>query len=427
MARKVLIIDDDQSMRWVLKRALDQAGYEVITASTGEEGISSLSRNGADVVLLDLKMPGMDGLAVLRRIKQVKNNLPVILLTAYASVPTAVEAMRLGAIDYLRKPFDVEEMRFTIARALDQQNMARELKRLSSELQGKYRFEAIVGKSRQTSELLKVLKAASETDFNVLVLGESGSGKALAAQVIHHNSARATASLLEVDCASLPTAAIHARLFGSDSDVEGFRHHPGLWKEATGGTVLLRRVETLDASLQTRLLTTVQDASVRVLSTASADLPSLVDIGEFNKELHKVLGQIVVTISPLRERRGDLPILVGHFLGRREITPVARQAILKHTWPGNVAELRDTLEGASALANGIIDLDDLPAEVTDSLSAQEQLPFRLPSDGINLDEVERQLIVQALQQTGGNKTKAAQLLGLTRHTLLYRMEKHSLT
>jgi two-component system NtrC family response regulator len=419
MPQTVLVIDDDNNMRWVIRRALTQAGYNVAMAASGEEGLELLAQEPIDLVLLDLKMPGLDGLGVLRRFRQGPADVPVILLTAYASVQTAVEAMKLGATDYLSKPFDVEALKLAVERALRERALAHEVARLRAQVSALAARPEIVGKSAVMAELLGRLSAVAAAAGHVLVTGEPGTGKRLLARAMHL-SAPCERPLMEFDVAALPGDRTERELFGQTVTVGGVGTHlEGVLDRAMGGTLLLTALDRLSPTGQERLATLLPKANLRLIATAT---------GPLSETLHQALAPLIVTVPPLRERRDDAPLLVKHFLGERGLTPLALQALLRYDWPGNVAELRRVVERAAALAPAgeAIDLEHLPEAVAASLTVPERVPFRLPPGGVNLEEVERELIRQALERVHGNKTRAAELLGLTRHTLLYRLEKYGL-
>jgi two-component system NtrC family response regulator len=419
MPQTVLVIDDDNNMRWVIRRALTQAGYNVAMAASGEEGLELLAQEPIDLVLLDLKMPGLDGLGVLRRFRQGPADVPVILLTAYASVQTAVEAMKLGATDYLSKPFDVEALKLAVERALRERALAQEVARLRAQVSALAARPEIVGKSAVMAELLGRLPAVAIAAGHVLVTGEPGTGKRLLARAIHLSSPRQR-PLVEFDAAALPGDRAERELFGQTVTVGGVGTHlEGALDKAMGGTLLLAALDRLSPTGQERLAALLPKANLRLIATATGPLSAV---------LHQALAPLIVTVPPLRERRDDVPLLVKHFLGERALTPLALQALLRYDWPGNVAELRRLVERAAALAPARekIDLEHLPEAVAASLTVPERVPFRLPPGGVHLEEVERELIRQALERAHGNKTRAAELLGLTRHTLLYRLEKYGL-
>lgn len=418
----VLIVDDESNMRWVLQRALEKAGYQTLTAARGEEALSVAALNRVDLALVDLKMPRMDGLAVLRELRRRQPDLPVILLTAYATVPTAVEAMRLGALDYLRKPFDVEEVLFKVANALQRQAFQAERDALTTRLRAAADFSRFVGSSPALAEPLKRAHVAATNDHPALITGEPGTGKTLLARLIHGNSRRPDAPLVEIDCGSLTPQALHQELLGDN----------GAWQQALGGTLLLRRLHLLPAALAEPVAahlaalrrTPERPAGLRIMATASGELP---------ETLQKLLEGIRIELPPLRQRLDDLPLIVQHLAPDCKLSGLARSALLAYSWPGNVSELAAVLAHARTLAgDGPIEVAHLPARITTPSpeTTENTVPvaatFRLPPGGIDLEQVERELIRQALEIARGNKSQAARLLGLSRHTLLYRLEKHGL-
>ncbi|MEW6232457.1 MAG: sigma-54 dependent transcriptional regulator [Chloroflexota bacterium] len=418
MPYTILILDDDNNMRWVLRRALTQAGYNVAMAATGEEGLELLSREPIDLVLLDMRMPGLDGLGVLRRFRESREDVPVILLTAYASVQTAVEAIKLGAWDYLGKPFDVDELKLLIARALEQREERAEIRRLRAQVVAEQQVGEIVGKSKAMVELLEQLPALAARPENILITGDEGTGKRLVARALWQRAAGVCAIAAELDLKLLPENLLERELFGHKVALAGVSaHREGLLERSRGGCVLLSNLHRLGAAGQEHLAGLLTTLRIRVVATASSPLaPALM----------QSLSAIELQMPSLRERREDIHLLVRHFAGGRECTALALQALESYHWPGNVAELKRVAERAAVLAEGPIDLEHLPPEVAYGLSGAAKVPFRLPPGGIALEEVEKELVRQALELAHGNKTQAARLLGLTRHTLLYRLQKYGL-
>ncbi len=425
MTRTILVVDDDRNMRWVLKKALEKAGYAVETAEDGESGLFALVQHPIDLVVLDLKMPGADGLGVLRQIQRRRPNLPVILLTAHPTVPTAVEAMRLGAADYLRKPFDVEEMRFKIARTLERRALDEQVARLSDRQREQLGFTHLIGTTDVWLRLLEGAGRAAASDRPLLVWGEPGTGTTTLAMALHRNSPRAGQPLEVVDGGLLSPDALRQELLA-----EG-----GALARALGGTLLLDHAERLPLAIQSNLgrelaaLVERRGAlpAPRLIAVASAGPEATTPDGLLQPDLWQLVSAIALRVPPLRERRDDLPLLLKHFAGDRVIAPAARGALLAHDWPGNVRELQGVIARALALAgDGPIELAHLPETIVRVGRANRSTPFELPPEGVNLEEVERDLIRQALTLAQGNKAQAARLLGLSRHTLLYRLEKYGL-
>ncbi len=416
MTRSILIIDDEPNMRWVLGRALEQAGYTIHGADSGDEAASLLLREAIDLVLLDLKLKGEDGLTILRRLRERQPELVVIMLTAYGTVPTAVEAMQLGAADFLRKPFDVEEVVFKIARALERRAMQQELARLTLQQRSAPVFETLIGLAVSWQSLLKQARTAAATDRNILIVGEAGSGRATLARAIHVASVRHGAPLGELDMGLYHPSAQHAALVGAQSN-------DGAWNEAGSGSLLLRGLAEAPA---------VHDALANLLTTrASGTGPRLLVLEADASALSEMITAhlpMQLHVPPLRERPGDALLLARHFSGEQAITAQAAQAIEHYRWPGNVAELRSALLRAAQLAGtSPIDSTHLPVHVVAASGPSDSRGIGLPPEGVNLEVVEQDLIRQALERARGNKSKAAELLGLSRHTLLYRMEKYGIT
>jgi DNA-binding NtrC family response regulator len=416
MPRSILIIDDEPNMRWVLGRALEQAGYTLHGAGGGEEAASLLSREPIDLVLLDLKLKGEDGLTILRRLRERQPELVVIMLTAYGTVPTAVEAMQLGAADFLSKPFDVEEVTFKIARALERRAMQQELARLSLQQRSAPVFATLIGLAVSWQSLLDQARTAAATDHGILIVGEAGSGRATLARAIHVASLRHGAPLGELDLGLYHPAAQYAALFGTNGN-------DGAWNAAGSGALLLRGLAAAPA---------VHDPLATILTTRAARAgPRLLVLEADASALPEPLMAhlpMQVRVPPLRERPGDALLLARHVVGEHMITAPAAQAIEDYRWPGNVAELRSALLRAAQLAGtSPIDRIHLPVHVVAAPGPSDSRGIGLPPEGVNLEAVEQDLIRQALARARGNKSKAAALLGLSRHTLLYRMEKYGIS
>jgi two-component system, NtrC family, response regulator AtoC len=425
MAQTILIIDDDRNMRWVLKKALAKAGYAVETAEDGESGLFTLVQQPVDLVVLDLKMPGADGLGVLRQIVGRRPDLPVILLTAHPTVPTAVEAMRLGAVDYLRKPFDVEEIRYKIAHALERQALSAQVVRLKDRQAAQPGFTTLVGTTAVWLRLLEQAERAAAANRPLLVWGEPGAGTTSLALAMAANSPRAGQPLEVVDGTLLSPEALRGELLA-----EG-----GALARALGGSLLLDHAEHIPADIQANLgqqlaILLEREGALpppRLIAVAGAGSQVTAPDALLQPDLWRLVSAIVLRVPPLHERRDDLPLLLKHFAGAKTIAPAARSALLAYDWPGNVRELQGTVARALALAgDGPIELAHLPEAIARSGPAEHSTRLELSPAGLNLEEVERNLLRQALALARGNKAQAARLLGLSRHTLLYRLEKYGL-
>lgn len=413
MTRTILIVDDEPNMRWVLGRALEQTGYVVHNAESGDDATGLLSRASIDLVLLDLKLRGEDGLTILRRLRERQPDLVVLILTAYGTVPTAVEAMQLGAADFLRKPFDVEEVVFKIARALERRAMQQELARLAVLQRSTPAFDTLIGAEISWRRLVDQARHVALTDDAMLIVGEPGSGRTTIARALHVASRRANAPLIELDLSIYHESAQDRALFGG-------AERDGAWSAAGNGTLLLQglaEATSVHQALIERLASRDTGAGPRLFVIA-VDESSL--SGAFQAQLPARL-----RIPPLRERAGDILLFTHHFAPEHSITPAALQLLERYAWPGNLTELRSVLERATQLAGTeLIDAIHLPERLHAAIVAA---PNQLPVEGVNLEQLEQTLIRQALGRAHGNKSRAAELLGLTRHTLLYRMEKYGIS
>ena len=413
MTRSILIVDDEPNMRWVLGRALEQAGYVVHSAENGDDATGLLAHVPIDLVLLDLKLRSEDGLTILRRLRERRPDLVVLILTAYGTVPTAVEAMQLGAADFLRKPFDVEEVVFKIARALERRAMQQELVRLTVLQRSAPAFDALIGTEASWRRLVEQARQVALTDDAVLIVGEPGSGRTTVARAVHVASRHANAPLIELDLSVYHVAAQERVLFGA-------AERDGAWSAAGSGTLLLHglaQATALHAGLLACMANRNPGAGPRLLVIAR-DERSLPDA--FQAHL-----AVQLHIPPLRERAGDICLFAHHFAPEQIISPAALQLLERYSWPDNLNELRSVLDRATLLAGTEpVDVSHLPERLH---AAATPTPDLLPPEGINLEQLEQTLIRQALEQAHGNKSRAAELLGLTRHTLLYRMEKYGIS
>jgi two-component system response regulator AtoC len=451
----VLVVDDDASMRHVLSVILTDRGYEARAVASGEDALRELAAREYDLVLTDVRMPGMGGLELLRRIQAQDPEQLVIVMSAYGSQEAALEAMKAGAYDYLSKPFRPDEVVLVLRKAEERERLARENRRLRGELQGAYRPEAIVGTSLAMGELLKQVRKLAPQRATVLLQGESGTGKELVARALHELSPRASMPFVAVNCGAIPAELVEAELFGHvrGAFTDAVRAKKGLAAEADGGTLFLDEVGELPLAVQVKLLRFLQDQEVRpvgdvrsrrvdarVVAATSRDLGRDVAGGRFREDLLYRLDVVRLRLPPLRERMEDVPALAAHFLARHAglrsdlpgvaLGEDARDALLAHRWPGNVRELEHALERAVVLADGpLIHELDLP----DTVRAPAAPPAGAGADGPEDLSVKRatraleeRLIRAALERTGGNRTRAAELLDLSYRALLYKIREYGL-
>ena len=445
MPSSILIVDNEKNMRFVIGRALSSAGHDVREATSGEDALKAFEEAIPDLIILDQRMPGMGGLATLTEIKKDHPDLPVIMLTAHGNVESAVQAMKAGATEYLTKPFDVAELQLTVARALKVGNLIREVDYLRGELERDYDTSGIVGESRLMKNVLETVSRVAASDANVMVYGESGTGKELIARALHEQSNRGRNPFIQLSCAALPETLLESELFGYEKGAftGAAGSKPGRFELADSGTLFLDEIGDISLTVQVKLLRVLEQMSferlggsktlrvdIRLIGATNRDLSSMVKEGEFREDLFYRLNVIPITLPPLRERRGDIKLLAQHFLSRfstdKELSAESQKLLDDYHWPGNVRELRNTIERSTILSRGkIIGPDDLPEEIRQGVSLSSNT-IRLPAEGVALEKVERELITQALERTVGNRTKAAELLGISRHTLLYRIEKYGL-
>ena len=433
---KILIVEDEPKMAFLLEAELKDAGHRTTSVTDGMEAVRRVEREHFDIVITDLRMEGMDGIEVLERVKGLDPQTEVVLITAYATAQTAVDAMKKGAYDYIIKPFDVEELKLLVKRIEEKQGLLYE----NALLQEKARREGLLvgGRSPAMRKVLELIDKVAPTDATVLVLGESGTGKELVARRIHHLSPRRDRPLVAVHCATFPENLLESELFGYERGAftGATRRKVGHFEYADGGTIFLDEVGELPTSVQAKLLRFLQErqftriggvepvrVDVRVIAATNRDLEREVMEGRFREDLFYRLNVFPIELPPLRERREDIPLLVEHFLRQRNrppdvVSPEAMEALLTYDWPGNVRELENVIERALILAGEERITPDLLPFGRPKAGAKVELP----DEGVNLEEVERELIIQALEKTGWNKAKAAKLLGISRRRLYSRME-----
>lgn len=445
---KILIADDEINMIWALKKVLTKEGYEVTSADDGLKAIECFKKQEPDLVILDLKMPKMDGMEVLENIKRMNPKIPVILITAHGSTKLAVDAMKLGALDYISKPFDIEELRVIIRKALEYKSLNDEVSYLRNKL--KEDNPKIIYKSKIMDDLLNLVYKVAPTDATVLVLAESGTGKELIANALHEYSNRSKGPLIKINCGALPENLLESELFGYEKGAftGAASRKKGKFELAQGGTIFLDEIGEISEAMQIKLLRVLQEkefervggeetikGDFRVIAATNKDLKEMVDNKEFREDLYYRLNVIPINIPALRNRREDIPLLIDYFIekysaqmgkSKMKISNSALEKMINYKWKGNIRELQNIIERCVILSWGNeITEDLLPEDIKGALSTVDS-NYVLPDEGILLEEVERNLIIQALERTELNQTKAAKLLGITRHTLLYRLEKYNI-
>lgn len=442
---KILLIDDDENLCRVMAHQLKQMNYKVKTAQTGEEGLRIFKTESFDVILSDINLPGISGMDVLAKIREKDKNVIFILITAYGSVENAVAASKIGADDYLTKPFGKEAMRFVIEKALRFRQLRQENLRLKVELSHKFGFEALVGRSPKMEALIQMAARIALSESTVLILGESGTGKELLARGIHANSTRRNGPFVTVNCPSIPEQLLESELFGhvKGSFTGALKDRRGKFEMAAGGTIFLDEIGDLKFDLQSKLLRVLQEreiervgeskpipVDVRIIAATNKNLEQMMKNGEFREDLYYRLRVLPLEIPPLRERREDIVPLVHHFLEKYAngaeftILPETLGLLEKYDWPGNVRELENVIERAVVLSPyAIISPDLLPPEIQNQ--RLEQGKSARDSDK-TLPQMEENAIREALRKTGGNRSQAAKLLGIPRHVLLYRLKKYGM-
>ena len=453
MGDTILLVDDDSSVRRVMQMQLSEAGYQVQLAATGGEALRILADSAPKLVITDLRMPDLDGIELLRRISEDEIHTTVIMITAFGSIETAVQAMRLGAYDYVTKPIDYDALLAAVHRAMERQNLIDEVRNLRSALDRRYGFENIIGHSKTLLRVLEQAARVAQHDSTVLIQGETGTGKELLARAIHYNSRRRSQPFVTINCGAIPKDLIEAELFGYARGAFTGAHanKPGKVESADGGTLFLDEIGELPLESQVKLLrliqqgeiervgsTTPRTINVRIVAATHRNLSAMAEDGAFREDLFYRLAVVPLFLPPLRERKEDIPELAEHLfhlakerhgMQNVRVAPSVIARMSTYRWPGNVRELENAVERMLVLSNGEqIGESDLPAELRAVSQPQQNssLLLELPEDGISLEGIERELLLRALEKAGGNQTKAARYLDISRRTFIYRMEKHGI-
>jgi len=451
MSRRILVIEDEEKLRRVVQLQLQTSGYDVELAATAEEGLAAAER--ADLVLTDLRLPGMSGLDFLERMHTAKPGLPIVMMTAFGSVETAVEAMKKGAADFLVKPFSLDHLTAVVGKALEMQALRDENRRLRQELGGRYQLDNIVGQSAAMQEVFAMVLRAAPTKATVLLAGESGVGKDMIARAIHYHSPRKDRPFIKINCTAIPENLMESELFGYEKGAFTGANttKPGKFELADTGTVFLDEIGDVPLAIQVKLLRILQEreferlgsnktrhVDVRVVAATNVDLRRALEEGTFREDLYYRLNVLPIHIPALRERREDVPYLAEHFIRKHaselgtaelELSDGAAEKLKAYSWPGNVRELENVIERSLVLATGSrleaeeVRLDMAPRARAAAASGSD--PMFLP-DGMTLDQYEEAIIREAMKRAQGNKSHAARLLGLTRNALRYRLSQMGL-
>ena len=449
VTRTVLVVEDEAPQRELIANILRREGFEVESVGDAECALEAVAARTPDLVLCDWRLPGRSGGELLEEIRRAGHDCAFVVMTAYGSIAHAVEAVHLGADDYLAKPFERDGLLLAVRRVLRTRSLEAENRRLREAIREEDRFGELIGRSPAMQTLYRTIEKVGATDATVLIVGESGTGKELVARTLHRASRRADRAFVAVNCAAIPETLIESELFGHERGAftGAHRRRAGRFEEAEGGTLLLDEIASMPLPLQATLLRVLQErrftrlggsgelsCDVRVLAASNRDLPGLVADGEFREDLYYRINVVPVALPPLRDRREDIPLLAASFLARFAahhgvevdgLPPVVLRSLMEYHWPGNVRELANVVERLVLLAeNGSIRADDLPMEIREPRASIDAGGFRLPTGGLDWDAMERALLEQALARCDGNRAAAARLLGLSYKQFLYRLAKH---
>lgn len=449
--RRVLVVDDEESFRHMLSVILEKEGYEAETAKDGREALEKLESDLFDEVLCDIRMPRMDGIQFLKEAKKIHADSTIIMMSAYGTLDTAIEAMKLGAYDYVSKPFKPDEIILTLKKAEERERLRRENIYLRKEVKKEYNFNNIISKNEKMAAIFDTIVKVARYKSTILITGESGTGKELVAKAIHFNSDRSASPFVAVNCGAIPENLLESELFGhmKGSFTDAVRTKKGLFEEADGGTLLLDEIGELPLSLQVKLLRVLQDGEIRrigdsrsikidlrIVAATVKDLDKAVKEGHFRDDLFYRLNVLPVRIPPLRERKEDIPLLVDHFIAKindnlgktvRGVTPDALKILLRYSWPGNVRELENVVERGLVLTEtDAIDVENLPPEVHRSSESSAFSQLEEYSIKKTTRILETELIRKALRKTHGNHTHASKILEISHRTLLYKIKEYGI-
>jgi len=444
---RILIVDDEEQMRELLVKVLDKNGYQVSAAGDGEQALALLEKEPVDLVVTDVRLPGIGGLEALKAIKELNPEIVVIIMTAFGSIDQAVQAVKEGAYDYINKPFKIDEMLLTMEKALEERRLRHEVTTLRKELRTRYHFESIIGKSRAMQEVFSLIEQVGGSRSTVMIYGKSGTGKELVAKAIHYNSQRASKSFVAVNCAAIPSELLESELFGHEKGAftGAIATKVGKFELATGGSLFLDEVGSMRLDLQAKILRALQEREiervggtrtikidVRVIAATNRDLKKAVEEDAFREDLYYRLNVVPITLPDLKDRQEDIPLLANHFMQKfaqesnpaiREISKEAMAILLSYPWPGNVRELENVIERAVTLGHGpAIQPSDLPQHLAGGAGPVEKALVHEAT----LEDLERDYIKAVLRQTKGHQIRAAAILGIDRRTLYRKIRRYNI-
>lgn len=447
---RILIVEDEKSMREVLKILMEGEKYEVVSASDGLEGLSYITNDIFDLVITDIKMPKVGGFELLKKVKEISPDTIVIMITAFGTTEAAIDAMKLGAYDYINKPFKIDEIRLIVEKALEKKRLSEEVSLLRKKVKTTYRLENIIGQSPQMQEIFRLIPKVAESNSNVLIIGESGSGKELVAMALHNLSHRKDRNFVAINCAAFPEGLLESELFGHmrGSFTGAMHNKQGLFEIADSGSIFLDEIGEMPINLQAKILRVLENGSfrrvggttdikvdVRVISATNKDVKEEIASGRFREDLFYRLNVVPIHIPPLRERKEDIPLLVEHFLRKisnqsRKITPEAMKILMGYPWKGNVRELENVIERTALLTEKEeITPAELPNEIAGYADEAKEIP-ELTEEGIDIDkiigDIEKRYLLRALEKSGGVKKEAAKLLNLSFRSFRHRLSKYNI-
>ncbi|PYV45910.1 MAG: DNA-binding response regulator [Acidobacteria bacterium] len=452
----ILVVDDETELREAISAYLKQEGYEIQQASSGEQALDSLKKNAFDILITDMKLPGVDGKTVLQEALAIYPEIIGIIITGYGTIESAVQAMKSGAYDYIAKPFQLVEMSLLIKQALERRRLKEENAYLKTQLKEKYRFESIIGNSKPMQEIFQLVDTIAATNSTILITGETGTGKELIAKAIHFNSQRKDQKIVSINCGAIPETLLESELFGHVKGAFTGAHQTriGKFEQAHRGTIFLDEIGNMSPSLQVKLLRVLQErefervggvepvrVDVRIIAATSANLKDMVERNEFRSDLYYRLNVIPIHLPALKDRREDIPLLTKHFIEKycqnsnfelKTLSQEAMKMLMTYNWPGNIRQLENAIERAVALGGtrNLIFSSDLPSEIQKTNANLFLSEIYIPDEGVNfkteISHVEKELILQSLKKSGGNKKQAAKLLNLKRTTLIEKLKRLNL-